>query len=651
MTATMIESKVEHALRLAQKGFRVFRLQPNSKRPLRGRSWKQDATSVHEVIEQFWRETPDANIGIATGGGLVVLDIDDKNDKKGSETLDLYDMLGWSIEPSLTVETPTGGRHIYLMMESGDLRNSAGKIGHGLDIRGAGGFVVAPGSTIDGKPYRVTSAQPIAPVPQWLIEKAERYNPRERIAEPATDLDTPDNISRAKAYLTDAAPIALEGDGGDETTFRVAAAVRDQGVSEDMCLELMLDHWNDHCAPPWDPEHLAVKVENAYRYARGAPGNAAPEAAFEPVEIAEVFAPVAQAMRPKLHFIQFGQAQVRRDRSDLIHGFLGMGAMSVMYGPSNVGKTFAAVDIAFHIATGRAWAGKRVEKAAVVYVAAEAGQSAVNRLVALRERYGEPDAPLFLVPCPVDLFADNGDLAGLIDLVAEAAEVAGIPVGLIVIDTLSRAMAGGNENASEDMGRFVRNIDRLRAGSSAHTLVVHHSGKDQARGARGHSLLRAATDTEIEISEGQIRVTKQRDMEACAPIGFALRTVDLGVNSYGEAITSCIVTKQGDADFAFSDAGPKLSEREVDALRALDMALSDVKAFEREGRKWVGTGLWAAHLNALKTRPDISDGDTDLPSLLVEKVVWGQRAFHQIRTLLQQKGLVVDYKRNQWSRP
>jgi hypothetical protein len=74
------------------------------------------------------------------------------------------------------------------------------------------------------------------------------------------------------------------------------------------------------------------------------------------------------------------------------------------------------------------------------------------------------------------------------------------PIRLVVVDTLSRAMAGGNENAPDDMSAFIRNIDRIRQETGAHVLIVHHCGKDAAKGARGHSCLRAATDTKIELS-------------------------------------------------------------------------------------------------------------------------------------------------------
>jgi hypothetical protein len=102
-------------------------------------------------------------------------------------------------------------------------------------------------------------------------------------------------------------------------------------------------------------------------------------------------------------------------------------------------------------------------------------------------------------------------------------------------------MAGGEENSSVDMGQMVQHFDRIRRSSGAHVMVVHHSGKDQARGARGHSLLRAATDTEIEIGDRQITVTKQRDLDMSFASAFELRVVELGRDEDGDAITSCTV--------------------------------------------------------------------------------------------------------------
>ncbi len=223
----------------------------------------------------------------------------------------------------------------------------------------------------------------------------------------------------------------------------------------------------------------------------------------------------------------------------LVKGFLDQGALSVLYGESNVGKTFVAMDIAFNVAAGLDWAGRRSAHMSVVYVAAEGGRGARRRLAAIaRQRSGQhTEQPQFLLhPGSVNLLRADADLLPLIATVLSVENA-----GLVVIDTLSRALAGGDENSSTDMGALVKNVDRLRQATDAHVMLVHHSGKDRARGARGHSLLRAATDTEIEIADNEITVTKQRDIDGNFRRAFVLEVVELGKDSDGDPITSCTV--------------------------------------------------------------------------------------------------------------
>ena len=150
----------------------------------------------------------------------------------------------------------------------------------------------------------------------------------------------------------------------------------------------------------------------------------------------------------------------------------------------------------------------------------------------------------------------DADVPALIEAIKVAAEQLGRPVKLVVIDTLSRALAGGNENSPEDMGALVRASDMVRQACGAHLGFVHHSGKDQARGARGHSLLRAATDTEVEISRGEgsevslVKVTKQRELEIGDDMGFRLEVIDLGTNRRGKPLTSCVAVEAGAQEMA-----------------------------------------------------------------------------------------------------
>jgi hypothetical protein len=236
-------------------------------------------------------------------------------------------------------------------------------------------------------------------------------------------------------------------------------------------------------------------------------------------------------------FAEVAKTALHATTKPLVKGLLDQGSMTVLYGESNVGKTFVALDIAYCVSTGRPWAGHKTEKMAVAYVVAEGGRGARRRVAALKRKYGDEDVELYLLFAPVNLLQPDADLKPLV----EAIKSLGLNVGLIVIDTLSRAMAGGDENSSVDMGAMVKHLDLVRAWTGSHLMAVHHTGKDRARGARGHSLLRAATDTEIEVSEGQIEVTKQRDIEKGFSSAFVLEGVELGRDADGDAITSATV--------------------------------------------------------------------------------------------------------------
>lgn len=241
----------------------------------------------------------------------------------------------------------------------------------------------------------------------------------------------------------------------------------------------------------------------------------------------------------------------------IVKSFLARQAMSVVYGPSNSGKTFFALDLAFHIAIGAQWRGRRVHQAAVLYLAAEGGRGVVNRIAALRAEYGVMDVPMALRRAGLDLLHGQADLQHVYDLATEVqAHAPGKPL-LIVIDTLSRIMAGGDENSAQDMTALIRNIDAIREATGAHIMLVHHTGKDTARGARGHSSLRAATDTEIEVGvvgdDGEqaraAMVTKQRDYQGGETFAFSLKTVSLGFDQDGDEVSSCVIEAQDSGDF------------------------------------------------------------------------------------------------------
>lgn len=281
-------SKLNTAIELAALGFHIFPLRVNSKLPLI-KDFPNKATRDPEVIKDWWldpiMETEnDFNIGISTSNfgdneALIVIDVDNKGTKKGDETLDLLDMLGKELPETFTQYTPTGGRH-FVFRHSMALKQGVNVLGDGLDIRSKGGYIVGAGSEIDGKPYQYQMFD-FPNAPQWLIESLGKA-PEKSTVEAPKNIDQNAAAERAIYYLENEAPESIKGHGGDQTAYQVAAKVKDFGIPQDVCLNLMLDHWFDGSG--WTPEKLQAKIEHAYRYGTDVVGASAPEAQFEVVE-------------------------------------------------------------------------------------------------------------------------------------------------------------------------------------------------------------------------------------------------------------------------------------------------------------------------------------------------------------------------------
>jgi hypothetical protein len=167
-----------------------------------------------------------------------------------------------------------------------------------------------------------------------------------------------------------------------------------------------------------------------------------------------------------------------------------------------------------------------------------------------------------IVQSPIDLFEGDSDTNKVITLVRMLEAKCGQPVRLIIGDTLARLSAGANENAGQDMGLVVRRFDRIRTECKAHFLLVHHSGKNAAAGSRGWSGIRAAVDTEIEVTDSPAgkccEITKQRDLPTKGDrIGFRLDVVTLGCTKWGAPATSCVVVA---ADAPVKQQGKRIGE-------------------------------------------------------------------------------------------
>jgi hypothetical protein len=259
----------ECALAYAKKGYKVLPVALKDKRPINKNGCK-GATSEVSVIGIWWLRNPKANIGVATGGTLFVLDVDAKSG--GFESLQVLENKYGKLPPTFTVVTGGGGRHYYYKNPKEiDIRNSAGKLGAGLDVRGNGGYVVAPPSLhSSGNKYKKDegSLGMPTPAPAWLLDlvrqdkatptakkKAEKEKEKPE-KEQSTLMNSPSLIALCKGVK--------EGGRNDALTRLAGGLMRyHRGYLDPDLIIQLLFAWNDaRCLPPL-PRHEVLQVINS----------------------------------------------------------------------------------------------------------------------------------------------------------------------------------------------------------------------------------------------------------------------------------------------------------------------------------------------------------------------------------------------------
>ena len=226
----------------------------------------------------------------------------------------------------------------------------------------------------------------------------------------------------------------------------------------------------------------------------------------------------------------------------LIKGVLPKAQMGVIFGESGSGKSFLAFDICAALSRGVAWNEKRTVKARVLYVVAEGVGGFNLRVQAYCARQGikPQDLDIDIIS---DVVPNLGEQSHAANLIADIKHCG--PYDLIVMDTLAQVTPGANENSGEDMGKALAHCRKISQASGAMVLLVHHSGKDASKGARGWSGLRAAADVELEVTRledyRELTVTKLKDGQDGAQFGFKLDTVALWDDEDGDPVSSCVV--------------------------------------------------------------------------------------------------------------
>ena len=258
-----------------------------------------------------------------------------------------------------------------------------------------------------------------------------------------------------------------------------------------------------------------------------------------------------------------------RPNSYLVKGVLPAIGMGQIFGDSNVGKSFVAIDLACHLALGIPWRGKKVRQTGVVYVAAEGLAGLQARFYAWCQQVGEVPDRFWIRECPVGLTA-----AGAAQSLAEDFERLSHPVGMVVLDTFAGNFGVGSENDAADMAAALNGMRDL--GQGRFVLNIHHSGHADKMRGRGHSSLLAALDVEFLCArngeDGPIMLshTKARDFERMTPLAFRIESVSLPwADEDGEPVNSAMAVPAEPGDTPTKQSPSRKEQQALDLLRRM----------------------------------------------------------------------------------
>lgn len=592
------------ALDHAAAGRPVFPCRPDNKRPLTDHGFK-DASCNPEKIRRWWHDHPDAIPAIPMGraSGLAVLDLDVKDGKDGVAELRALGFDPDTLSP-LSITTMSGGRHLYFRWQEG-LRSNAGQIAPGIDVRGEGGYVIAPGAVSKAGSYSNASPLP-ANLPAWP-ESLPIGRPAPRTEDDlAALLGDDDDLLADPDYLEAKRERDWEPD-------RIRAALRTitDASDRDIWLQIgmALHHasggteegfdlwcsWSRRCPEKYNEreQHYTwksfgrgrrrggVTIASLYQIAKGCGWNPAAPLPGSDDDLKALLGESKPAAGT-LTFLSPADCATSKPRPYVIKGLIAERNVTSIVGAPGAGKSVLAPSLAYAVAQGREIHGRRTKVGGVFYVAAEDEHGMRGRVTALKAEYGDTDN-FKLVAGVSDLLNETVAGQGSPHFNALLKAVEEQQPRLIVIDTLSMAFPGLEENSAEGMSR-VMDVARALTKWGAAVLLIHHDTKDGHQGLpRGHSLLNGALDASIHLrkeDDGTVRgrLTKNRNGACDGQLAFSIRAVEIGRDEDGDLVTAPLCQPLNPN--ALGQAGPKLTPKQKAALESIREMMGDGEEIE-----------------------------------------------------------------------
>lgn len=506
--------------------------------------WTQYNASSGDVSR--WREHPDYGVCIQTR--LVrALDVDVDHNIAGDIEHEITTFLG-----NLGIAAPTRRRagtrkFLVLLVVEGALSKRILHTEHGnIEFLADGQQFVAAGTHPSGHRYQWEGDLPDS-IPTLPAEAFEQLWRRLEVCfaiEPSTQVSPSAVVDRKKAIHNDPTAqrlhdkglvLSAERDGRLHIVCPFAA--EHTSASDDSATTYLppvagrFERGRFHCLH----SHCVGRTEAEFLTALGLPDPTIDD--FEVLTPAPV--EEKKSTGERYVFEPISVFKKRRPPTWIVRSIIPEAALAVIFGESGSGKTFYATDIGMCIARGVQWRGFDVKQGTVAYIAAEDARGVQMRVQAHQQHYGVPDEVPFYMLSESPNFTKGEDMRDIL----KALRVIG-DVSIVFVDTWAQVTPGADENSGADMGKALNYCKQLHKATGALVVLIHHSGKDASKGARGWSGLRAAADCEIEITRcdnaRQAQVTKLKNAADGARFGFKLVPVVVFTDG-DEDITSCVI--------------------------------------------------------------------------------------------------------------
>ncbi len=465
--ATEITRPVDGALYLASKGFKVFPLRSGDKRPS-FEGWQEWATTDKSKILSWSAANAAANWGVFAGGsGLCVIDLDKKEGRDGEASLMDLELAEGSLPTTLTVRTPTGGKHLYFV---GNIKNSVDTLGRGIDTRGVGGYVVAPGSVVEVNgndcSYTLELDVPAAAAPEWI---AKRLGDTTKTA-----LERPDDHAVEKS---------ISQGGRDNELTRWAGVLRGQGLAVEEMEAALLVMNELRCNPPLPEEDVKRIAASIGKKPRG-----------EAQAFVDFLPPAPE--EEKKHTFWANEIDIANIQPVdwIVKGRFARKFVTVTLAPGGVGKTRVAMSECVGVATGipgMLGNAKLRSQGAAWYYSTEdprcaleervAGLLSKHRLTPSKVPFAVTSGqqlPLVLVSREDGKYVVNEEMVKHIIQTIQHNKIA-----LMVIDPFVKChMLDENDNAGID--KVAATMARIADEGNCAVHVIHHTRKLQEKAVK-----------------------------------------------------------------------------------------------------------------------------------------------------------------------